>query len=187
MDPGESASGEKQKYTVPAIHHLPTNTYMMDSGPIAQFLDSTYPSPSVQLTSDLGREIEAKARGVVGKTFRVSLTPREVNVLSPRAQEFFRRTREAALGHPLEDLLEKEEKVWSAMEDEIGSAGELMRTNKVDGPFVLGDRASYTDFFIAGSLQCARVVHEATFHRIVKHPGYRDVYEACSPYMEKDD
>jgi glutathione S-transferase len=162
---------------------------MMDSAPIAQFLESTYPDPPVPLTSELGREIEAKARAVAGTAFRTSVMPREMGILSPRAQEYFRRTAEASLGHRLEDLLDpdKEEQVWNAVGDGMRAVGELMRTHKADGPFVLGARPSYTDFFIAGSLQSARVVDEGVFQRNIKYPGYKEIYEACLPYMEKKD
>ncbi|CAI7672781.1 unnamed protein product [Penicillium crustosum] len=181
--------GGESKYTVPAIQHVPTNTYIMDSLPIAQFLESTYPDPPVPLASDLGREIETKARGVLGKAIYSSVMPREVRILSPRSQEYFRRTREAALGHRLEDLLDgdKEEQVWDGVGDAMGAIGELMRVNKADGPFVLGARPSYTDFFIAGSLQSVRVIDEGVFRRIVKYPGYGEVYEACLPYLERKD
>ena len=187
--PGESASEYKYKYTVPAIQHVPTNTYMMDSVPIAQFLESTYPDPPVPLTSELGREIEAKARAVAGTAFRMSVMPREMGILSPRAQEYFRRTREASLGHRLEDLLDpdKEEQDWNAVGDDMRDVGELMRTHKADGPFVLGAQPSYTDFFITGSLQCARVVDEGVFQRTINYPGFEDIYKACLPYMEKKD
>jgi glutathione S-transferase len=162
---------------------------MMDSAPIAQFLESTYPDPPVPLTSELGREIEAKARAVGAPVFLRSLMPREVDILSPRSQEYFRRTREASLGHPLEDLLDadKEERDWNEADDGMRAVGELMRTHQADGPFVLGARPSYTDFFIAGSLQSARMVYEGSFQRKVKHPGYKEIYEACLPYMEKKD
>ncbi|KUJ08347.1 uncharacterized protein LY89DRAFT_691197 [Mollisia scopiformis] len=184
---GLSPSGSK--YTVPAIHHVPTNMYMLDSTPIAQFLESTYPDPPVPLTSELGREIEAKSRSVVGAAFRTSVTPREINILSPRSQEYFRRTREASLGQRLEDLLDgdKEEKSWNAVGDGMRAVGELMMTNKTDGPFVLGAKPSYTDFFIAGNLQSARMVDEGVFQRIVQYSGYKEIYEASLPYMEKRD
>lgn len=187
--PGESASGSKIKYTVPAIQHIPTNTYIMDSTPIAQFLEATYPDPPIQLTSELGREIETKARGVVSEAFRASVMPREPGILSPLAQEYFRRTREAWLGHRLEELLDgdKEEQAWSAVSRDVRAVGELLQTNKADGPFVLGARPSYTDFFIAGSLQCARTVDEGVFQRLIKYPGYEGIYEACLPYMERRD
>jgi len=159
----------------------------MDSNPIAKFLESTYPEPPVPLTSELGREIEVKARAVVGKAFRTSVLAREVGILSLPSQEYFRRTREATLGHSLEDLLDsdKEEQVWSAVSDNMRAVGELMLTHKADGPFVLGAQPSYTDFFIAGSIQSARVVHEGIFQRIIKYRGYEEVYNACIPYMEK--
>ncbi|KAE8133532.1 hypothetical protein BDV38DRAFT_286714 [Aspergillus pseudotamarii] len=141
----------------------------MDSASIAQFLESTYPDPPVPLTSELGREIEAKSRAVVGPIFFTSVMPREIGILSPRAQEYFRRTREASLGHRLEDLLDldKEEQSWDAVEDDTRAVGELMQMNRADGPFLLGARPTYTDFFIAGSLQSARVVEESVFRRFL--------------------
>ena len=161
---------------------------MMDSTPIAQFLESTYPDPSVPLTSELSREIEAQGRSILGPVLQKSIMPREIRILSPRSQEYFRRAREASLGHRLEDLLEtpeEEEQRWKAVDQSMRALGELMQTHKEEGPFVSGARPSYTDFFVAGSLQCARVVDEDTFQRIVKYPGFKEVYEACLPYMEK--
>ena len=162
---------------------------MMGSVPIAQFLESTYPDPPVPLSSELGHEIEAKARAVGATAFRTSVMPREIGILSPRAQEYFRRTREASLGHRLEDLLDpdKEEQAWNEVGDGMRAVGELMQTHKAKGPFVLGAHPSGTDFFIAGSLQCARVVDEGVFQRNIKFPGYLEIYEACLPYMEKKD
>lgn len=177
----------KNKYTVPVILHVPSNKYIIESALIAEFLESTYPNPPVPLTSELGREVESTARSIVGAVFRTSVMPRETGILSPRAQEYFRRTREASLGHPLEDLLTNEEETWNTASDKICALGELMQTNKADGPFVLGARPSYTDFFIAGNLQCARVIDEGVFHRLTKYPGFKEVYEACLPYMEKND
>ncbi|CAI7640621.1 unnamed protein product [Penicillium glandicola] len=183
--PATSASGSK--YTVPAIQHVPTNTYIMDSLPIAQFLETTYPSPPVPLTSGLGLEIETKARGVLGKAIYSSVMPREIHILSPRSQEYFRRTREASIGHRLEDLLDddKEKQVWDGVSDAMAAVGELMLTHKADGPFVLGAQPSYTDFFISGSLQSTRVIDEGVFQRMIRYPGYGEIYEACLPYMER--
>ena len=41
--------------------------------------------------------------------------------------------------------------------------------------------------FIAGALQCSRVVDEEVFQRNMKYAGYKEVYEACLPYMERRD
>ncbi|CAG5166061.1 uncharacterized protein ALTATR162_LOCUS6878 [Alternaria atra] len=149
VHPAESSA--VNKYIVPVIHHAPTNTYVMDSISIAQFLESTYPDLPVPLTSELGREIESKARTVIGPVFRVAVMPREIAILSPRSQEYFRRTREAAVGCKLEDLLneEKEEMAWRKIEEDMRTIGQLMLTNEKEGNFVLGASPSATDFFIA--------------------------------------
>lgn len=81
----------------------------------------------------------------------------------------------------------KEDQAWSAADDNIRAAGELMRTHEDDGPFVLGSQASYTDFFIAGSLQSARMVDEGVFRRMIKYPGFGEIYKACLPLLGKND
>lgn len=187
--PHSGVTPSKSAYTVPTIHHIPTNTYVMDSIAISEFLESTYPSYPVPLRSELGRELEFKARGIGGVLFKTSILPREMNLITPRAQQYFRRTREAALGHPLEDLLdaEKEDAAWKAKEEDMQAVGELMTTHKDEGPFVLGAKPSGTDFWIAGTLRAAKVVDEGVFARYVRFSGYKAVYEACLPYMEKKD
>jgi glutathione S-transferase len=156
----------------------------MDSILIAQFLESTYLDLPVSLTSGLGHEIESKARTAIGPVFRDSVMPREIKILSPRSQEYFRRSREAVLGCKLEDLLseEKEEMAWSKVDEDMRAVSQLLLTNEKEGGFVLGARPSATDFFIAGSLQAARTVDEGVFERNIKYPGFKKIYEACLPY-----
>ncbi|RFU74488.1 hypothetical protein TARUN_7759 [Trichoderma arundinaceum] len=187
LPPHDPATGNIRKYTVPAIHHVPTNKYIMDSLPIAQFLEATYPDPPVPLTSELGDDIVLKSRSLVGPIIYKSLTPREVNILSPRSGEYFRRTREDRFGRRLEDLLENEEERWNGVDADRRTIGDLIRTNSAEGPFILGARPSYADFFIAGSLQSARVIDEGVFQRSLTYPGYKEIYEACLPYMERKD
>ncbi|KAL7787490.1 hypothetical protein V8C37DRAFT_390078 [Trichoderma ceciliae] len=187
LAPHDPATGNLRRYTVPTIRHVPTNKYLMDSLPIAQFLESTYPDPPVPLTSELGDEIVLKLRSLVGPVIHKSLMPREVNILSPRAGEYFRRTREAPHGYRLEDLLDGEEERWNALDADRHAIDELIHTNRADGPFILGARPSYADFFIAGSLQSARVIDEGVFQRSLKCPGNKEIYEACLPYMERKD
>ena len=162
---------------------------MMDSSPIAHFLESTYPDPPVVLSSELGTSIEAQSRAVGAPAFRTSIMPREANILSTRSAEYFRRTREAALGHPLEELLddEKEERAWKAAEEGMRAVSEMMLRNSGKGPFILGAEPSYSDFRIVGSIQSARMVDEGVFERLVAYPGYRALYEGCAPFMERRD
>lgn len=131
----------------------------MDSLAIAYFLESTYPHPPLQLESSLGDRILADSRRIAGQAFRNSLMPRKLPLLSPSAQDFFRRTREPALGHPIEDLLpsvEEFERVWDGIEGEMKENGEMMR--KGEGRFIEGKRPCWADFCVVGNMCCARVV-----------------------------
>lgn len=103
-------------------------------------------------------------------------------------QEYFRTTREAALGFRLEELLEgdKEEVVWKSVDAGMREVSELLETNKSEGPFILGKEPSMSDFFIAGNLQSARMVAEEVFERMIKYTGHGDLYKACLPWMEKN-
>ncbi|MCJ1313986.1 hypothetical protein MMC25_007666 [Agyrium rufum] len=191
-----AAPSSKPKYTVPTILHIPSDTYIMDSTPIAHFLETTYPSPPLPLTSPLGQQIQSQARSIIGALFQVSIPAREIHILSPRSQSYFRRTREASLlpeGQRLEDLLSpaddpgKEERMWREMDGEIRKVGHLLRTNRHEGPFVLGASPSLTDFFSAGALRAARGVDEGVWGRIVAFEGCEDVYAACERWMVRED
>ncbi|KAM0231830.1 hypothetical protein ACHAP5_010930 [Fusarium lateritium] len=187
--PHDPSSRSHANYTVPVIQHVPTGKYIMDSPAIAEFLESAYPNPPLPLTSDLGHQIEAQARSAVAPALRISIPPREILILSPRSQEYFRAKTKAHLGCKLEDLVdqENEDKAWADVEKKMEGLGELMMTNKADGPFLLGAQPSYTDFFIAASLQSTRTVDEGVFQRCVVYPGFKTIYEACLPWMEKKD
>lgn len=75
------------------------------------------------------------------------------------------------------------ESVWEGMEE----VSHLLLTNRSEGMFVLGANPSLTDFFIAGSLQSARVIGGGVFERMVALEGYRRVYEGCEVWMGKRD
>ena len=162
----------------------------MDSIPIAQFLETTYPQPSVQLSSEFGDDLWSQCRAIIGKPLFKSTIPREVHILSPRSQEHFRRNLEAGIGCTLEELLpkpEEEDKLWEELDDKIRALSELLQKNRGEGPFVLGKQISYADFCIAGSLQSAKVVHQATFERVTGYEGFAFLHEVCETYMDKKD
>lgn len=164
----------------------------MDSLVIARFLEETYPAPPVPgIGSEASEELLAQVRSAAMLPFRTSVTPREVLILSPPAAAYFRRTREPVVsgGQPLEVLLEggKEEEAWSAADAELRELGEKLRARRGEGPFIFGAGPTWADFTMFGNLQCARVVDEATFQRLVSYPGLGEVYEAVLPFAGKKD
>ena len=162
----------------------------MDSVPIAAFLNSTYPSPPLPLSSPLGDELSALARSTLSSTYRTSLMPREILILSPRAAAYFRRGAESALGHPLEQLLQDpqvEDAAWAKLDPDLRKVSDMLRTNEAEGPFIGGKEPSMADFFIAGAMQCARVIEEEVWARQVKYEGFRAVYGGCEGWMGRKD
>lgn len=162
----------------------------MDSPKIAAFLEQKYPNPPVPLTSELGTEVQGKVGPPFYQIHRRSLSPREVNILSPSSQDYFRGKLEPTYGHPLEDLLadpKEEEANWAAVQDSLAEVNDLLRTNEAEGPFILGKEPSFADFALAGSLQFGREIDENVFQRVMDYPRFRGIYEACSPWMERKD
>lgn len=188
VSPNDKPSGHGALYTVPTIHHIPSNQIIMDSSTIASFLESTYPQPHVPLTSPLGTEIEAYLRGKLGRPYFKSIVPRELLILSPRSQEYFRSTREPVVGCRLEEMInpEKEDEDWQEVQGELQQVSDLMRANSAKGPFILGATPSYTDFFIAGTMQSARTIDEGVFNRMYRVEGFKQIYNACASLMEID-
>jgi glutathione S-transferase len=178
-----------KKYTVPVIHHIPSSTILLDSIPIAQFLEQTYPFPPLILTSALGTKIEQKGRSSIGKILQTTIIPREIHILNPPSQVYFRRTREAAYGCTLEDMLDltKEEEMWIHLAPDSEEVGRLMLTNRDKGQFILGEDPSFTDFFLAGFMESLKMVDEELFERINGYEGFASVYKACLPFMNKRD
>ena len=157
----------------------------MDSVPISKFIEETYSDPPLQMASELGDRLVAQIWGELSKTFRASIMPREVDILYPRSAEYFRRKRMGGLSR--EELLDekKEEEAWSSVDGKMRDIGKEMQTNRAEGPFLLGAEPTYADFTIVGAMQSGRMVDEGVFQRIVKHPGFADLYEACQPFMTK--
>ncbi|KAH0437116.1 hypothetical protein CcaCcLH18_03984 [Colletotrichum camelliae] len=188
IPPYPQHSPSKHKYTVPAIHHAPSDTHVMDSLPIARFLEETYPSPALPQSTPRDAEIIAKLRDVAGPIAFASVMPREPAILSPRAAEYFRRSREAGLGgKTLEDVLAGEEAVWEKAQEGLREFDGLVKEVRGGKAFVGGDEPSLTDFFIAGGLQSLRTVEEGLFERYVKWENLKGIYEACVPWMDKKD
>jgi glutathione S-transferase len=160
----------------------------MDSSAISQYLETTYPSPSLPLTSSLGAEIESKSNMPISEIMRVAVTPREVKVLRPEAEQYFRQTRGEALGvDKLETLLEDEEEMWKSVDGGMSEVNSLLMMNQGKGPFILGDQATYSDFVVVGLLHAMRVVDEDVWKRVCQYPGFKRIYDGCAPFMEKRD
>lgn len=178
--------GTPVKYTVPAIHYLPTDDCIMNSGTIAKFIEQTYPESGMAPWDPAKDELTELMRSSIGPVMQASLVPREIHILSPRAQEYFRRTREARLGVPIESLLEgdREDKAWATIDADLRAMAERLLVDR-PGPFTRSDRPSRRDFFVAGSMESARIIDDGVFQRLHAYGGFGAVYDACLLWMNK--
>ena len=177
---------EVPKYTVPAIHHIPTNTYMMDSMPILEFLIDKYPSPSITFSTDYTEEVRKHSLTTVGPIYRLSITSRELEILNPASQDYFRAGVEKAFNKPYEQLKEpeKEQAWWEGQQSDLAKVDQMVRAN--GGPFIMGKEPTASDFFMASSLRTMHEIYEPALDNLFKFKGFKELYEACQPWMERN-
>ncbi|KAJ7935455.1 hypothetical protein B0H13DRAFT_2226904 [Mycena leptocephala] len=127
--------------------------------PIADYLDSTYP--------DTPKVIPAGTHALQ-KAFRVAyaeasdplipyIIPAIANILRPKSEEYYVRTREVSFGKKLVDMVptgEAHKVAWKEVEAGFGKVDRWLNEGANEGaPFVMGDQVSFADFTIAGELQ----------------------------------
>lgn len=149
-------------YTLPVIEDGTRRLVVADSAKIAEYLDAHY-AADAPLFPPNTRALQAAALSYINANLLPSLrplvVPSVVRILDPRGAEYFRRTREAAFGCTLEDVLpagEKREEHWKAVFkalDEIASW--------FDGKWLGGDKPVYADFVLGAWLQWMRKVTTA--------------------------
>ncbi|KAJ7037834.1 hypothetical protein C8F04DRAFT_1209756 [Mycena alexandri] len=145
-------------YTLPVIQDPQTGAIVSDSARIADYLDSTYPSP----------KITPAGTHVLQKTFQVAydqaigpmvqfVIPAIAKILRPKSEEYFVRTREASFRKKFVDVEptgEAREAAWKEVEAGLGKVDRWLNEGKNNGaPFVMGDSPTLADFMIAGKMQ----------------------------------
>jgi glutathione S-transferase len=90
--------GSDTSYTVPTIHIPSTGKYLMDSFAIYDFLEKQYPQPPVPPVEGKAQEVKQKCLKPFTVVSQASIVGRVINIISPDAQPFFRKSREADFG-----------------------------------------------------------------------------------------
>ncbi|THV03862.1 hypothetical protein K435DRAFT_851463 [Dendrothele bispora CBS 962.96] len=140
-------------YTLPAIYDPSTKTGVAESFAIAEYLDKTYPDKPTLVPTGTGPLINVFTEYITSKisaTFFPFAVPMSHATLNAVSQPYFRRTREAAFGKTMEDMLPQGEakvKEWEKFKQGLGDIDRVLRTGK--GPFVLGEKPSFADCNLA--------------------------------------
>ncbi|KAL0961165.1 hypothetical protein HGRIS_006137 [Hohenbuehelia grisea] len=142
-------------YTLPAIHDPATGTTLSDSLKIAAYLDAQYPDTPKLISPDTVGLHDAFSFALEAALDAVwaFILPATNNVLNPKSEEYFRRTREKDFGKRLEDVVpagEEGKKEWAKVKTGFNSIEKWII--KGGGEFVTGNTVSFADVIIASFL-----------------------------------
>ncbi|ESK89789.1 hypothetical protein Moror_16802 [Moniliophthora roreri MCA 2997] len=163
VSPTMTKPNGEPKYTLPAIHDLNTDVRLADSIQIAEYLEQTYPSAPEKVLFPPGTKAlqHAFTDGVKARllpTLGPIALQSEAEMLNPRSEEYFRRTRVEMYGRELMEMelpKEKKEALWKQVEAAFGTVNSWI--GKEDR-FVMGDRVCFVDFSLAGMLVWCKVM-----------------------------
>ncbi|GKT51539.1 glutathione S-transferase-like protein ustS [Colletotrichum spaethianum] len=202
---------QRASHTCPAVQ-FPDGTYVMNSAKIIKNLEERYPEKplhpdseeaqaSSQLTSRLWGPLQPVMmpevyRTILGErsqpffwdTRKDDLGGMTVYEFGERSQPFFWDTRKDDLGgmtvYEFEDKYGGE-RAWERTKQAIEDASTQL--NKTEGPFFLGDQVSYADFIYVGLLETMKKYTPQHYQRVVEQaPALQKLYEACAPWLERD-
>lgn len=186
--------GENQKrhgglaYTVPALR-MESGNYMMDSDAICRALEDAYPSPSLRMDDPVVSKVQDGVFKVIKALMPAIMPQIGFNVVTDKSRPYFFENREKRFGKSLKQVLEEDggEKCWKVAEEGLREVAALLKEGS-EGPFFLGKEPSWADFVWASPLIFAGVADGGILKRCL---GVDEVlkrqFEACKPWMEKDD
>jgi len=151
------------RFTLPAIHDPSTGVYISDSVLIAEYLEKTYPdTPQIFPHNTFALQAAFTAAFVNNLSALWNfIVPATYAILTPRSQEYYRRTREKSFGKSLEDIAPKGEAAvaeWAKFRDGLGKVDAWYAKNGGQGPFLLGETPSSGDIDVASCLNWLRVI-----------------------------
>ena len=161
--PPSSKDASGDYYSLPAIHDPSTSAYISDSILIAEYLEKTYPdTPKVFPHNTLAlQDAFVVAFGGNLSALWNFVIPAICSKLSPRGEEYFRRTREKSFGKTMEDIVPRGEVAvaeWAKFKDGMGKVDAWYAKNGGKGLFLLGETPSWGDIVIASYLVWMRIV-----------------------------
>ncbi|QRW03796.1 hypothetical protein RhiLY_02795 [Ceratobasidium sp. AG-Ba] len=152
------------KYRLPVIADPSSDpngkpTYIVESFNIALYLDERYPGPKHPIVFPEGTRILQKIASdtltnEIGFALLqvINLLVAKPGFLDDRGRDYFCSTRESWFGD-LGEIAKAEPEKWGEVRkkwDSFGPKFQLNQGAKEDGPFVMGNLASFTDFAIGG-------------------------------------
>ncbi|MGY8667351.1 glutathione S-transferase family protein [Bradyrhizobium sp. UFLA05-109] len=141
---------------VPVLLH--DDRPVVDSWTIANYLEDTFPDRPSLFGGEGGRAMARMLNGwgdiaIVGGIFPLIIADIPKNLAQVDA-DYFRRTREARFGKPLEEIMASRDAVVVAFRKSL----DIMRLTLKKQAFLGGNAPNYADYIVFGGFQWARVV-----------------------------
>ncbi|GLB38801.1 putative glutathione S-transferase, N-terminal domain [Lyophyllum shimeji] len=147
-------------YTLPAIHDPSTGVSLADSVLIAEYLDATYPD-TPKLLPPGSRTIQhaflAAYRLMLPALWQFAL-PGTLPILNPPSEAYFRRTKFGPMIPNVAPTGDLRQEQWAKLKDDFGLLAGWLDKGEADGPYILGDSASFLDFAVAGYIIWLRII-----------------------------
>ncbi|KAK2464957.1 hypothetical protein APHAL10511_003033 [Amanita phalloides] len=163
IPPGEVKADGTPIYILPAIWDPSTKTGVANSLRIAEYLDKTYPdTPRVCFDGlDEYNHIMTSFKTLpeLKPIPRFTLPLVYERIINPASQGYFRRTREAAFGRKVEELVltgKEREEAWNQVRQGFNIVDGWLQKN--GGPYARGDQISIVDFVWGGPLMWCKIL-----------------------------
>lgn len=158
-----------------------TNKVLLDSLPIAKYLDETYPSSQPPLFPAGADEVQSSFLETFfpkyGFPLFMVVISRVATSLPPASQHYFRTTREAQFGKRLEELNTPEN--WEKLEAALAKLKELYLANEeAGGTLLVGKTITYSDIQVASILIWARIIMGENSEDWKRISGFQDGFWA---------
>jgi glutathione S-transferase len=148
-----------EMYTVPIIYDPSTKKVITDSLPIAEYLDTTYPSLPPLIPRGTKGLIRAFDHALK-KELRIMapfIIPQTINILPDVSKPYFRATREGFFGKKLEEIPpkgEEREREWGKVKEMFNVFAGCYDHEEGEGTrnWIMGENASYPEFIISAAL-----------------------------------
>ena len=190
--PTSKKSDGTDLYTLPVISDSSTGAVISDSSAIAKYLDETYPDTPILFPPGKVAAIELAEWYIMQNfvaTMRSIIVPRAHDILNPRSQEYFRRTREVQFGMKLEEVSppgpELDEGI-TQMKEGLDKVASLWDKNGTDKPYFFGEEFTYTDVVLVSYILWAKITAPSIWEKVESGNGGRWVklLELTKPYQD---
>ena len=153
---------QSNSITVPVI--VDDGKVISDSWAIAEYLDQAYPANPL-FDSSQARAYCLWIHHWTERIFHPLIVPiileEVLSILHPGDLEYFRSTREAAYGKPLEQIFDRSPSAFARLSEALAPMRRIFR----HGAFLAGAAPAYGDYVVFGAFQWARCCSSAAlFH-----------------------